>query len=218
VDTRRFDALARALFFVGPRRRAIAVVLSGGLGLLGLAQPDDAAAARSGRCKPKCAPCEKCQRGDCKRKDGKRRCSRGKCKPRKDLIDCPAGTVRNLATCGCCQVAGKTCPFDGVNNCCSGLCPGGTCESKVSGDRCTFAAECGSGVCSGGVCACSALRQPCFQNGDCCDATTGLLGSVLCSDKDGFSGIVCCVSRTGRCVTSDDCCSSDRCDNGTCGP
>lgn len=217
MDADRFDSLARALFSVGTRRSAFIVALSGGLGLLGLARVDDATAAKSGRCKPKCGPCERCQRGDCKRKNGKKRCTRGKCKPREDLIDCPAGQVRNIVTCGCCQIGGETCPFAGVNNCCSGSCPGGTCESKRSGDACAFGAECGTGVCRDGSCACSELRQPCFQNFDCCDATTGLAGSVVCSDKDGFAGIVCCVSGTGPCATSADCCSSLTCNSGTCG-
>jgi hypothetical protein len=243
MDADRFDSLARTLTAAGSRRRAFAAALSGGLGLLGLASPDDAAAARSGKCKPKCGDCEQCKKGDCKRKNGKKRCKKGKCQPLTGpacsggrvcqagscvcrsgtercggacVARCGAATVRNPVTCGCCQVAGETCSFDGANNCCSGLCPGGTCESKFSGDACTFAEQCGTGVCRGGLCACSALREPCFQNLDCCDATTGLAGTVLCSDKDGFSGSVCCVSGTGPCVTSADCCSEFTCNSGTC--
>lgn len=217
MDADRFDTVARFLSTAGSRRRTLAVALSGGLGLLGLAHADDAVAARSGRCRPRCGPCEQCQRGDCKRKNGKKRCKRGKCKPRQDLVNCPPGQVRNPITCGCCQVLGETCPATGSNNCCSGRCDVGLCESGGGGAPCTFGEQCGSGVCRGGACACSALREPCFQNFDCCDATTGLTGSVVCSTHDEVSGIVCCVSSTGPCATSADCCSSQTCNGGVCG-
>jgi hypothetical protein len=216
MDGDRFDSLARSLSAAGSRRRAFAIAFSGGQALLGLARPDDAVEAKSGKCKPKCGACETCQKGNCKRKNGKKQCKKGKCKPRKGVVDCPAGQLRNPVTCGCCQVAGQTCPVSGANSCCSGLCPGGTCESRVSGAPCAFGAECGTGVCRNGVCACSELRERCFQNGDCCGATTGLAGSVVCSTHNDVSGIVCCVSGTGLCATSADCCSDLRCNGGTC--
>ena len=58
MDADRFDSLARSLTAAGSRRRALAAALSGALGLLGLAHPDDVAAAKSGKCKPKCGECK----------------------------------------------------------------------------------------------------------------------------------------------------------------
>ena len=48
MDPPRFDSLARSLTAAGSRRRALALDLSGALGSLGLAHPDDAAAG--GKC------------------------------------------------------------------------------------------------------------------------------------------------------------------------
>ena len=87
MDGDRFDSLARSLSAAGSRRRAFAIAFSGGQALLGLARPDDAVEAKSGKCKPKCGACETCQKGNCKRKNGKKHCKKGKCKPRKGLVD-----------------------------------------------------------------------------------------------------------------------------------
>src|SRR5687768_15030084 len=78
MDTARFDTLIRSLHDARSRRSTLAIVLGGALGLLGLAQPNDAA-AKSGTCKPKCGECKTCKKGNCTKKDGKTVCKKGKC-------------------------------------------------------------------------------------------------------------------------------------------
>jgi hypothetical protein len=91
------------------------------------------------------------------------------------------------------------------------------------GDRCQRDNECCSGRCRRtnnrrtGRCRCSKLRKPCFDNLDCCGVTTGTSGSVVCSQpSSGGSKIVCCVSLTGPCETTADCCSDLECRGNTC--
>src|SRR5688500_13629443 len=67
MDTGRFDTLTRSLTVAGSRRRALGT-LAAALGLRSLAAPDDAAAARSGRCRRKPGECERCDRGKCEKK------------------------------------------------------------------------------------------------------------------------------------------------------
>lgn len=96
MDADRFDTLTRALTGSGSRRDALAATLGGALGVLGLAAPDDAAAARSAKCKPRCGECERCKRGDCKQtKHGKKRCNPGKCKAKAFGTPCSVGTCQN---------------------------------------------------------------------------------------------------------------------------
>jgi hypothetical protein len=66
MDADRFDALARTLTAAGSWRWTLAA-LGGVLGLLSLAGPDEAAAAKSAKCKPKCGECESCKRGNCRK-------------------------------------------------------------------------------------------------------------------------------------------------------
>ena len=54
----------------------------------------DIAQAKSGKCKPKCGECEKCDKGDCKKKNGKKVCEKGKCKPLTGAR-CSVGTCQN---------------------------------------------------------------------------------------------------------------------------
>ena len=89
MDADRFDTLARSLTAVGSRRRTLAA-----LGLLGLADPDEAAAAKTGKCKPTCGECEKCKKGDCDKKDGKKVCKKGKCQAKANGTPCSAGTCQ----------------------------------------------------------------------------------------------------------------------------
>ena len=227
MDARLFDTLSRMVSTAGSRRHAAMTAVGGVLALLGLAEPPEVAA------KKKCPPCKKRNKqGKCKKKkpDGTSCGSGGACQGGSCV--CPggteacggacvarfsAGTARNPFSCTCCQPGGQTCSPSGPNNCCVGSCLIDRCGSQRSGEPCTFAAECGTKVCNGGVCACSALREPCLNNFDCCDATTGLAGTVLCDVKVGFSGGVCCASNTAPCATSADCCGSLTCSGGKCG-
>ncbi len=97
------------------------------------------------------------------------------------------------------------------------------CTKKGPDERCRRNGDCCSGRCRikkgkrKGRCRCSQLRKPCFDNFDCCGDITGLQGSIVCSDHPGFSQIVCCVSNTGPCQSTADCCSTGgECIDGTC--
>jgi hypothetical protein len=81
MDAVRFDALTKAWIAETSRRRMLAGLLGGFMGALSLADADDAAAAKSGKCKKKCGQCKFCNKGKCKTKNGKKRCKKGKCKP-----------------------------------------------------------------------------------------------------------------------------------------
>ena len=158
MDGNRFDAIAKTLIAATSRRRTLGGLLGGTLGLLGLADPEEAWSAKSGRCKPKCDKCERCEKGKCRRtKSGKKRCKKGKCVLQPGAPRCGAGEVRNPDTCGCCQTNGQRCSPPGVGNCCSEGCfdvGGGNviCRGRPAGFSCTFGAQCQSGVCSNGIC------------------------------------------------------------------
>src|SRR5215216_6012250 len=85
MDSARFDTLARSLTAAGSRRCALALALSGALGLLGLAHPGAASAGR--KCKPKCDECETCKKG----KHGKK----GRCRPKANSTACSVGTCQS---------------------------------------------------------------------------------------------------------------------------
>lgn len=87
------------------------------------------------------------------------------------------------------------------------------CTRKSPDERCRR-----NGDCCSGRCRCSQLRKPCFENFGCCGDITGLQGSIVCSDHPGFSQIVCCVSNTGPCQSTADCCSDLVCFEGECKP
>jgi hypothetical protein len=178
MDDDRFDSLTRSVTVAGSRRRALASALGGALGLLGLTDRNDAAAARSGKCKQPCGECEQCQRGDCQRKNGKKRCRPGICTPTANgtacgsggvcqggtcvcasgtepcdgacVPTCGSGETRNPVTCGCCQTNFQSCTPAGNNPaCCSALCASGVCTGLAGNDPCQFDAQCKSGVCAG---------------------------------------------------------------------
>lgn len=102
------------------------------------------------------------------------------------------------------------------------------CNLKGPDERCKRGSDCCSGRCKRkkkkngkkgkGRCLCSQLLKPCFENFDCRGANPSEPGSIVCSDKNGFSEIVCCVSGTGPCRTDADCCGEFTCESGACGP
>jgi hypothetical protein len=87
MDADRFDTLTRSLTAGGSRRRAMAAGLGSALSLLGLAHSDETG-AKSGKCKPACGECAKCDKGRCQKKNGTKRCKKGKCKPKADGTAC----------------------------------------------------------------------------------------------------------------------------------
>ena len=107
MDADRFDSLIRSLTTVGSRRRTLATVITGAIGLLGLAGADDAAAGKSGKCKPQCGECATCDKGKCKKKNGKKRCKKGKCKAKGNGTGCSIGTCQN----GGCVATGGSVPL-----------------------------------------------------------------------------------------------------------
>ena len=118
MDGSRFDTLTRSLAVVGSRRRALAA-LGGALGLLGLVHPDDAAAAKSGKCKSKCDECQRCKRGKCKKTNGTKRCKKGKCQAKSNGTGCSVGNCLEgscfpqstcpATTTGFCSTTPETC-------------------------------------------------------------------------------------------------------------
>lgn len=173
MNADRFASLTRALAAARSRRRTLAA-LAGALGLVGLAYPEDAAAAKSGRCKPKCGECERCKRGDCDKKDGKRRCQKGKCKPKADTTGCSVGT---------CQAG--TCvspPPPSDPNACSN--PATTCDPNCgpAGTTCMCMPRVGS---PGAVCVNTSVVA-----GPCVSETTGgcSIPGQVCVELAGCGG------------------------------
>lgn len=64
MDAACFDRLARSLTTIGSRRRALTAVVSGALGVLSLAGPDDIEAKK----KKPCPSCRKRKKAKCKGK------------------------------------------------------------------------------------------------------------------------------------------------------
>ncbi len=169
----RFDHIAKVLGARPNRRLTLAALLGGALGLLGLAESE---ARKSGKCKPKCDECEKCKRGDCDRKDGKKRCEKGKCKPKADGASCRGG------------------------RCCGGVCVNTGSDPRNCGScgkRCAL-----NEVCEGGTCVCPDPSGVCrtFRPGTTCcprgddDATPGLDPTCVCifSDDSVFTDAANC--------------------------
>jgi hypothetical protein len=102
MEADSFDTLTRFLIATGSRRRTLAAALAGALGLLGLARPDHAAAARSGKCKPKCTECATCKRGKCHKTKHGKTCRKGKCQAKANGTACSSGTCQG----GICTAAG----------------------------------------------------------------------------------------------------------------
>src|SRR5688500_16719112 len=211
MDDSRFDALVRSLTRSRSRRRAL-VALSGGLGLRGLTPPEDAGAAKSGKCKPKCGECEKCKKGDCDKKDGKKVCKKGKCKPKAAGTPCTAfargacqnGTCVNLAAdatncgsvgtaCGPSQVcqAGScfprsTCPAT------TQLCPGIACGTPEC--KCGLSTE-GNIVCVSANFLCSAI-PPCTTSASCAAGEACVEVGACCPEGPTHTCLPRCTAPT----------------------
>jgi hypothetical protein len=144
MDADRFDIFTRSLTTFGSRR-TLAAALVGSLAVLGLAGPDDVAAAKSGTCKRKPGECEPCKKGKCERKNGKKCCKAGKIKAEAVGTPCRVGSCRD----GSC-VAAAGCP-SGTN-----ACAGGCVDTRTDprncgacGKRCAI-----NQICSAGICTC----------------------------------------------------------------
>ena len=144
MDGFRFDQLTRHM--AGSRRQVLTAALGGALGVLGLTNPNLATAAKSGKCKQQPGECEKCARGKCKTKNGKKHCTVGKIRPKADSTACTGGSCQS----GVCVATSTPCPLCGTCG------AGGTCRCVPSRDiptviRCvgTSLSECPHGGCTG---------------------------------------------------------------------
>ena len=169
MDDATFDALLRALASRTIRRGVLAG-LTGGLLTRGLAS-GEVSAASSGLCKKPCGVCEKCKKGRCKKKNGKKTCKPGKCQPKRfgaacgsggqicqgTTCACPSGQKLSGGVCGVeptCDGPGRPCS----TSCCSSVCfgpppaPNGACDVSRLGDSCREDVPCLGGTCIGFVC------------------------------------------------------------------
>ena len=180
MDADRFDTLTRSLTVAGSRRRALGPRSAARSWRSELADPDDAVAARSARCRRKPGECERCDRGKCEKKDGKKRCKAGKIKSKPFGTPCSLGTCQN----GACIAAATTtiapptppapltCP-QGLTNC-NGVCRNLDVETANCG-ACGRVCPGTNQACCSGVCQnlnrdpnnCGACGNDC-ESGVCC--------------------------------------------------
>jgi hypothetical protein len=170
MDGDRFDSLAKLSRTWTTRRSALALLTGLGLGTLA---PAGAGARKSGRCKPKCGACERCKRGDCERKHGKKRCKQGKCRPKTNGAPCASGSCQG----GRCTVTAPFCT--GKNVCEDGNVTEFPChQSGTTPCVCVVDAITGAPVCVQSPFTNSGCKaaDPCRDSEICVDATGGLCG------------------------------------------
>ena len=132
MDGTRFDSLTRILTDSRSRRGALASLLGGTLGLVGLTQTE-------ARKKKPCPPCKKRKHGKCKAN-------------LPNGSGCPGGTCQNGACVTACtrNCASKTCGTDGC---------GGSCGSCIAPQTCGGGGT--PGQCGGGASATCTTSQDC---------------------------------------------------------
>jgi hypothetical protein len=166
MDHTRFDALSRAVSTTPSRRAALTLLAGLGLGRL---EQADAEARKSGKCKPTCGECEKCKKGDCDTKNGKKKCKKGKCKPKANGTACATGTCQ-AGRCVFCADKPDFTDCGGGNQCSGGVCATPpTC--RVGGEP--SCAECCPGITcdASDHCACAPAGAPCRSSRGCCTGT-----------------------------------------------
>lgn len=147
MDAKLFDSMSKALITAANRRSTLAAALGGALGLGGLAESE---ASKNGKCKPKCDECNKCNKGKCKRKNGKKHCKKGSCVPKENGTGCTlsngdSGTCQN----GACAAVGPNCD-EGLTDC-NGICVNLQTDAEncgTCGDSCGTNAFCQAGTCA----------------------------------------------------------------------
>jgi hypothetical protein len=163
------------LSIAGSRRRALGAALSGALAALGVVHADEARAARSAKCRRKPGECERCDRGKCEKRDGKKRCRRGKIKAKAFGTPCSIGTCQGRT---CVAAGGASACTPGLTNC------GGVCRNlnteKANCGACGRECPGANQACCSGVCRnlnrdennCGACGEACpageiCERGDC---------------------------------------------------
>jgi hypothetical protein len=195
MDEIRFDTLARSLTVAGSRRSAFAAGVIGTLGLLGLAISDDAQAKRSsGKCKPRCDECEKCNKGSCKKKNGKKRCHKGKCKPKAAGAPCTtfAGGFCVNGSCVNPQTDEANCGALGTACGPTQVCQAGSCFAKSTCPATTP------------IVVCPGMLATFCGGGGMCRCVQSTEGNVVCLS---FAGAQCPppVGNAAPCTTSATC-------------
>jgi hypothetical protein len=200
VDGSRFDGIARALAASGSRRRVLAGLAAGVLGIAGRNRAEAVACRTPGelcRGNPDC-----CSRACATDAAGRRVCQ---CRTQ---ADCPSPANKCLAAacddgaCGTtpgvvcaaldqCHVPGTCNPATGV--CSNPTAPDGTACAPIGG---------GSGTCRGGICACTPATCPglgnnCGTVADGCGGTLdcGTCHSAFCSGNRFTSAQTCNASH-----------------------
>ncbi len=225
MDDVAFDRLAQSLAQSGSRRRLLAGLAAGTLGLAGLGRADAAA------CRPVGSVCREgagCCSGNCGPKDrtGRRRCQCGA------DADCPVPDACHAASCtdGACGVTatvdvatdpahcggcGRACPAvaNGAPTCSAGTCgvecdngyfeANGACHAQVG-----FGGACGaSKECASGVCACHSLD---CGSAECATSNSPACSAVPVQTPEG-SAPVCIVFGTSSVCREAPCQAGEAC-------
>jgi hypothetical protein len=184
MDSHRFDALSKIVASLTTRRTALALLAGLGFGVI--EAPDAHVRRKSGKCKSGCGECEKCKKGGCDRKNGKKVCKKGKCKPK------PAGTP-------CTAFAG-------------GACQNGTCINLLADEaNCgALGNACGPRqVCQQGTCFPVSTICPPTTTTACTPSTpTGMFCGALCYCARSAEGNVVCVTSPAVCAGAATACTS----------
>ena len=170
MEDTRFDAIAKALGSAASRRLTLSALLSGALGRLGLAETE---AAKSGKCKPTCDECQKCDKGTCrKNKNGTKKCKKGKCKPTNEGITCQNNPCKECQN-GACSNRPNDTTCDGAGKCRNGTCnQPPSCVQFARGCATSNPHACCSDICTPivpteGSCAKGAPGAECLATEDC---------------------------------------------------
>ena len=153
MDSTHFDSLAKVVGALTSRRSALLLLAGLGLGSVDLT---DSEARKSGKCKRRCTGCERCKRGKCQKKDGKKRCSKGKCKSRCSANQvCQNGSCFPTGACpatttGFCSATPQTCSAPADVCVCDRSTEGNvvcitTRDANCGNPACTTSANCPAG-------------------------------------------------------------------------
>ena len=191
VDAKRFDAIAKALIFETSRRRTLGGFLFGALGLLGLADRDDAA-AKSGKCKPTCTACQTCKKGKCTKTKHGKRCKKGKCQPNANANGTDCGGACLECQSGTCAAKADTtaCGAGGTSRCCSGQCRE-CCAADPTFTSCGSLAGCFCILTTEGT-------KHCHLGGQACDAIGACTTSANCPAGAACSAESFCTNKCLR--------------------
>ena len=172
MDEDRFDTLARALRSAPSRRAALGSLAAGAFGLLGWADPRQAAAKNCKKIK-NTKKRKKClaKSGTCQPRDQATTCGLNGCGTKTD-------NCGNAVECGGCSSA---------NSCVSGFC------------TCAGGAPCGTGqTCCGDLGCKAALGGVCSIVADCCGTAGATCSGTTCCLKNGAS---CTQDIAASCCT-----------------